>query len=168
MPKILVTYYSRTGNTKTIAEAIHGAAKGAKSLMTVAEVKDEELSDSDLIFIGFPVHSHSVPYKAEMLLKRIPPGKKIALFSTHGSLTGSRLSREALEHAMALASKAKILGTFTCRGKISEEVLEALNRSPEHKAWAEMAVSAHRHPTETDMEDARTFAHWIQTLSVQS
>ena len=167
MSKILVTYYSSTGNTKAIAEAIYEATQGEKILKTITEVTDEELSQSNLIFIGFPVHSHSVPYKVEMLLKRIPSGKKIALFSTHGSLTGSRLSREALEYATALASKAKILGTFTCRGKMSVQALESLSRSPEHRAWTEMAVSARHHPTDTDLEHARAFTHWIQTLSAQ-
>jgi len=167
MSKILVTYYSLTGNTKTIAEAIYATAQGEKALKAISEVTDEELSGFNLIFIGFPVHSHSLPYKVELLLKRIPPGKKIALFSTHGSLTGSRLSREALEYASTLASKAKILGTFTCRGKLSEKALETLGRSPEHKAWTEMAASARHHPTDTDIEHAKAFTHWIQTLFAQ-
>jgi flavorubredoxin len=134
MAKILVTYYSSSGNTKAIAEAIYEATQGEKVLKTLTEVTDEELSQSNLIFIGFPVHSHSVPYKVEMLLKRIPSGKKI---------------------------------TFTCRGKMSVEALETLSRSPEHKAWTEMAVSARHHPTDTDLEHARAFTQWIQTLSAQ-
>ena len=106
--------------------------------------------------------------KTEELIKRIPPGKKIALFSTHGSLTGSRLSREALEHASILASSSKMLGTFACRGKVSLQAMEALSKSPEHKAWVEMAATAQTHPDEYDLEDARSFAKWIMTLSLQS
>lgn len=166
MSKILVTYFSLTGNTKKIAEAIYEELKGEKDLKKVDEIQD--LGLYDLLFIGFPVHSHSVPFKIEELMKKIPLGKKIALFSTHGSLTGSRLSREALEHATILASKAKILGTFSCRGKVSEQAMEVLSKSPEHKAWTEMAASARTHPDENDLEDARSFTDWIMTLGLQS
>jgi flavodoxin len=165
MLKTLVTYDSRTGNTKHIAEAIFDAVDGEKALIPISDGPD--LDDFSLVFIGFPVHSHSVPYKVETFLKSIPGGKKIALFSTHGTLTGSRLSREALEYAVTLASKARVLGTFTCRGKVSFEALEVLGKSPEHTAWTEMAASARSHPDESDFKDAQAFAHWILTLYAQ-
>ncbi len=165
MSKILIAYFSLTGNTKKIAEAIHDTVEGDKTIKTVDDL--QEVDEYTLLFIGFPVHSHSVPFKVENLLNRIPAGKKIALFSTHGSITGSPLSREALEHAVVTASKAKILGTFSCRGKVSSEALEILSKSPEHKLWAEMAASAQTHPDEADLEDARAFARRIVTLSVQ-
>ncbi|MFQ6037839.1 MAG: flavodoxin family protein [Candidatus Aminicenantales bacterium] len=166
MPNILVVYASWTGNTKKVAEAIHEELEGNTTLKPVDEAVP--LDDFALIFIGFPVHSHSVPFKVEELLRKIPPGKKIALFSTHGSLTGSRLSREALEHASALASKAKILGTFSCRGKVSLQAMEVLRKSPEHNAWVNMAASARTHPDAHDLEDARAFARWVMTLYQES
>lgn len=165
MTKILVTYLSQTGNTKKIAEAIFEGLEGDKTIKPMDEV--QEIEDYSLMFIGFPVHSHSVPYKIESLLQKIPQGGKIALFSTHGSLPGGRLAREALEHAAVTASKAKILGTFSCRGKVSMAALEVLSKSPEHKAWAEMAPSSQTHPDEADLEDARSFAKRIILLSTQ-
>jgi flavodoxin len=167
MSKTLVVYFSRTGNTKMIAEAIHSALKGDKDILSIDEFKKEDLGGYGLVFIGFPVHSHSIPFPVGDLLKQIPQGKKVALFSTHGSLTGGRLSREAIEYATALAPKANILGTFTCRGKVSPQALEALEKSIEHKAWAEMAVSAATHPDQSDLEDAAAFAGWIRTLAAQ-
>mgnify|MGYP001045513675 CR=1 FL=1 len=163
MSKILVIYFSQTGNTKKVAEAIYQALEGDKVIKAVNEV--QEVDEFHLMFIGFPVHSHGVPFKIERLLKQIPQGKKIALFCTHGSHTGSRLSREALEHAVTVASKAKILATFSCRGRVSHAALEALSKSPEHIAWTEMAASAQSHPTEGDLEDASSFARWVITLS---
>lgn len=165
MPKLLITYVTLTGNTKLVADAIFEALDGDKTIRPTDEV--QSLDDYDLIFLGFPVHSHSVPHKTELLLKKIPAGKKIALFCTHGSLTGSRLSREALEHALILTSSARVMGTFTCRGKVSLQAMEVLIKSPEHKAWVEMAASARTHPDESDLEDARSFARWILTLSLQ-
>jgi flavodoxin len=167
MSKILITYFSKTGNTKIIAETIFKTVDGEKVIKPVKELLDNELEGYRLIFIGFPVHSHSVPFPVEAVLKNIPPNKKIAFFSTHGSLTGSRLAREALEYAAVMMSKAKLLGTFTCRGKVSPEALEVLEKSPEHKAWAEMAASADTHPDENDLEDAASFARWIMTLAEQ-
>jgi flavodoxin len=165
MTKILVTYLSQTGNTKKIAEAIFEGLEGDKTIKLIDEV--QEIEDYSLIFIGFPVHSHSVPYKIESFLQKIPQGEKIALFSTHGSLPGGHLAREALEHAAVIASKAKVLGTFSCRGKVSMDTLEILSKSPEHKAWAEMAASSQTHPDEGDLEDAKSFAKWVMTLSSQ-
>ncbi len=163
MPKSLVTYFSLTGNTRQVAEAIFENLPDPKVILPIGEVDD--MAGYDLIFVGFPVHSHSVPPQVEKFLKRIPPGKKIALFSTHGSLTGSRLSREAIEHAAVTASQTKVVATFSCRGKVSHQALEALRRSPEHEAWADMAASAIRHPTAQDLEEARTFARWVLALS---
>jgi flavodoxin len=166
MHKTLVTFYSRTGNTKMVAEAIFAALDGDKSLQPIAEVAS--LDPYALVFVGFPVQSHSVPYPVEVFLKAIPPEKKIALFSTHGSLPGHRLSREAIEHAVILASKAKVLGTFAVRGKLSLQALEVLSKSPEHQEWVEMAASANGHPNAIDLEAARIFARNMKLLAFHS
>jgi flavodoxin len=165
MAKTLVTYYSLTGNTKLVAEAIFGALPADKTIKPMAEAGD--LSPYTLVFAGFPVQTHSVPYPAEVFLRSIPGGKQVALFSTHGAVTGSRLSREALEHASILVAGAKLIGTFSCRGKVSMKALEILMQSPEHEAWADMAASAATHPDASDLEDARAFARWIATLGAQ-
>ncbi len=168
MSKTLVTFVSQTGNTKTVAEAIYTAVKGEKSIKPVEDILDEDLIEFSLIFIGFPVHSHSISFKAESLIKRLPPKKKIAFFSTHGSLAGGRLAQEALEYAAFVGSHTQILGTFSCRGKVSMHAMDVLSRSPEHKAWAEMAASARTHPDDNDLADARSFAKWVQTLFAQN
>lgn len=165
MAKTLVTYFSRTGNTKLVAEAIYAALPGDKTIKTMAEAGD--LAPYQLIFAGCPVQNHSVPYPVEVFLKSIPEGRKLALFSTHGSVTGSQLSREALEYASVLVAKAHLVGTFSCRGKVSMKALEVLMQSPEHEAWADMAASAATHPDASDLEDARAFARWIETLGAQ-
>jgi flavodoxin len=163
MARALVTYFSWTGNTRKIAEAIHGALAGNTDILPMEKVGD--LSPYGLVFVGFPVQSHSVPFKVEEFLKGVPAGKKIALFSTHGALPGMKLSREALEYASILVSKARLLGTFSCRGKVAMEAREILSKSPEHEAWTDMAATANTHPDEHDVADARAFATWIATRS---
>lgn len=165
MAKTLVTYFSRTGNTKLVAEAIAEALGADTTIKPMAEAGD--LEPYHLIVAGFPVQTHSVPYPVEVFLKSIPDGKNVALFSTHGSVTGSSLSREALEYASILVGKTHLLGTFSCRGKVSTKALEVLMQSPEHEAWADMAASAATHPDRSDLEDAKAFARWVVTLSAQ-
>ncbi|MGB9892823.1 MAG: flavodoxin [Candidatus Saccharicenans sp.] len=163
--RILVTYYSLTGNTRMVAEAIYEALSEPKEIKSLAEVQTVE--DYDLIFIGFPVQTHSVPYRVEEFLRNLPAGKKVALFMTHGSISGTRISRQAMEQALILAGNSRILGTFSCRGKVSSQAMEVLGKSPEHELWAEMAVTARNHPDQHDLEDAKTFARWIVSLAHQ-
>lgn len=71
----------------------------------------------------------------------------------------------AMEHATSLAIKTKLLGTFGCRGKVPSKMIEALMNQPEHRAWAQMAMSADGHPDEADLEDAKAFARRMFTKS---
>ena len=155
--KVLVTYYSETGNTEKLAQAIYeGIEKADKEILPVAEAGN--LEQYDLIFCGFPVQASSVPGKVEPILKGIPAGKKVAVFATHGSLRGGQLAVTAFEYAMSLAKKAKVIGTFGCRGKVRQSLIDALMKRPEHKAWAEEAQSsAVTHPDDADLADGRDF-----------
>lgn len=165
MAKVLVTYFSRTGNTEKVAQAIYDEVNDTKNIKPVEELNEEDMQNHSLIFIGFPVYSHSVPFIMEKILRSIPPGKKIALFSTHGSFRGSPLSKEALEYASTLAAGAQILGTFYCRGKVSHQAMEQFEKTPEHQTWVEMAASARTHPDKSDLDEAREFAGRILDLS---
>ena len=154
--KALVTYFSRTGNTKKVAQAIYDAVTIEK---TIAPVDDAPpAAGYDVIFCGFPVHAHSVPGTISSFIKNLPEGKKLALFSTHGSLRHNAFAKTAIEHASSLAKKATVIGTFSCRGQVEEAVIEALLKKPENKAWCEEARGAQGHPDDADLADARDFA----------
>jgi flavodoxin len=157
--KSLVTYYTVTGNTEKLARAIYEVIETEKDILPIQEV--QHLDRYDIIFCGFPVHSHSVPISVQDFIKSLPPGKKLAIFSTHGSLRGGRLAKSAIEHAVSLASKSKLLGTFGCRGKVDPKVIDKLMKQPEHRAWAQEAQSAARHPDQPDLEDCKDFAKKI-------
>jgi hypothetical protein len=64
----------------------------------------------------------------------------------------------AFYHALGLASKERVLGTFGCRGKVKSSLIDALMKRPEDRAWAMEARSAVGHPDEADLEDGREFA----------
>lgn len=162
--KILVAYFTKTGNTRKVAEAIHDAVKQEKpDLLPVKDVQDP--GTYDLIICGFPVQAHSVPVPVQEFLKNLKNGQKLAIFSTHGSRTEGQLPKEAIKHAVGLARNVEILGSFTCRGEVEEEIIEALMAKSEHRAWAMEAASAKSHPDEADLEDARVFArNMVQKL----
>ncbi len=161
--KILVTYFSKTGNTEKLANAIYeGIDEPEKEIKPVHEAGD--LSLFNLIFCGFPVQASSVPRQAADLLKKIPASCKTAIFATHGSLKGGRLAVTAFDYAASLV-KGKVIGTFGCRGKVEDAILEHLARSPEHKAWVEEAQGAIGHPDAADLEDGRDFARMMVSKS---
>jgi len=160
--RALVAYYSETGNTEKVAQALYDGLKASKkSLKVISEISSFE--DVDVVFCGFPVIEYSVPVKMQNFLKTIPANMFVAFFSTHGSFSGGLKSTTAFENAMTRVSSPKILGTFGVRGKVKQSLLDVLERKPEHLPWVEEARSASSHPNASDLEDAVSFGNNILT-----
>ncbi|MEW6668356.1 MAG: flavodoxin family protein [Thermodesulfobacteriota bacterium] len=158
--KALVTYFSKTGNTEKVAQAIYdGIAFVEKEILPIKFVKD--MKGYDLFFVGFPVQGHSIPAMVEKFVRKIPDGKKVAFFGTHGSLRGGVFAITAFYYAISLAPKKKVLGTFGCRGRVKAVTIEKLLKSPQDKYWAMEAQSASQHPDQQDLEDAIRWARWM-------
>ncbi len=158
---ILVAYYSETGNTRRVAEAIFAAlGHTRKKLQPIDQAGP--LGEYDLILCGFPVQHHSVPAKIIRFLGEIPLGKKVALFATHGSLRGGEKAVSAFYAALSLLQGKTVLGTFGCRGQVKPQLIDDWMDSPQHQAWAREAQSANGHPDAADLEDARSFAEAMQ------
>ncbi len=71
MAKILVVYYSRSGNTEKMAELIVEGIKkenGEAILKKVEDVKPEELLEVDAIIAGSPVYYGSMAFQIKKLL----------------------------------------------------------------------------------------------------
>lgn len=155
--KVLIAYFSQTGNTEKIARAIYDTAVNeARTLASVDEVKD--LDSPDLIFVGFPIIHHSVPGPVARLILQIPADRSVAFFATHGCMRGGKLAVEGFYHAVSLASKLHMLGSFGCQGKVNHHLLEEFSHLPEYRGWLNEARSSIGHPDEADLEDARRFA----------
>jgi flavodoxin I len=155
--KILVAYYSETGNTRKVAEAIHSAIRHTrKTLLPIDQAVDVDAYD--LIFCGFPVQHHGVPARMVQFLERLPKGKKLAIFATHGSLRGGEKAIGAFYAALSLAKGQTVLGTFGCRGQVKFQLLDEWMENPQHRAWTIEAQSANGHPDAADLEEASTFA----------
>jgi flavodoxin I len=92
MKKILVLYYSRTGNTEKMANAV---AEGAKSNSDVEvelayHVDTESLGSYDAILVGSPTYHHDVPIDFKNLFEDAAikglslKGKVGAVFGSYG------------------------------------------------------------------------------------
>lgn len=72
MPKVLIVYYSRTGNTKEMAELIAEGVRREKDVevevKAVQDTKVEELLDFDGIVIGSPTYYGSMAAEVKKLI----------------------------------------------------------------------------------------------------
>jgi ferredoxin len=97
--KSIVIYYSQTGNTKKIADAIQkGIIKqtGQCDIARVKEIKPEDLAKYDLIGIGAPTWSSCPSPIVIYFVKSLPPslkGKHFFWYSTHGIFPGRCIIR---------------------------------------------------------------------------
>ncbi len=95
--KSIVIYYSQTGNTKKIAQAIHAGISQTKSTCDIARLKDvnpSNLRDYDLIGLGSPVfHCREHANVANFIrCMKLLDGKHAFAFYTHGTLPGYYLA----------------------------------------------------------------------------
>lgn len=92
MSKVAVIYWSGTGNTKMMAEAVSEGAKNAGadvSLLNVSETSAAEAAFFDVLALGCPAMGGEVleemefePFFTELESKLF--GKKVALFGSYG------------------------------------------------------------------------------------
>ena len=71
MAKILILYYSRTGNTKAMAERVAAGAESSGAdveLKAVADTKVEDLLDADAIIMGSPTYYGTMAAEIKKLL----------------------------------------------------------------------------------------------------
>jgi flavodoxin I len=131
-----VVYYSLTGSTKKVADAI------ATELDVAAEnVKTKDkLAEDSVVFLGAGLYGPLRAWGFRRFIDRNSfHGRKVALFGTSGEGKGREVG--ALEEAVA-AKGAEIAGRFFCRGKF----LFFINR---------------KHPTSKDLENASEFAREV-------
>lgn len=146
MPKILIVYYSHTGNTEKMAKAI---AEGARTVQEVeVELKRYEspwsLVNFDAVLIGAPTYHHNMTSNTKNFLEQVAFHKvnlkdKIgAAFGSYGwSGEAPRLVLEIMENKFEMAvQKPPLLIKYTpdekgleeCR-KLGKNVAEQILKS---------------------------------------
>lgn len=165
--KYMVAYWSQTGNTKKVAEAIFAALPEEKTLKPLAEV--ENLDGFDVIFIGFPIMQFGPPPSVKKFLAANTQKKTIALFVTHAMLSQSGDAQQQamlvkeLDKCAAVCSGSNLLGLFHCQGELSENAANDLIASniPILMEFAELRRFTLGHPNAGELAHAQNFARAV-------
>lgn len=97
MAKVLVVYYSRSGNTKKMAEIIGEILKNEGLIVEIKNVEDtkvDELINYDVLVFGSPTYYGSMAYQLKQLIDESVKlhgklqGKLGAAFSSAGNVAG--------------------------------------------------------------------------------
>jgi flavodoxin I len=178
--RILVAYYSETGNTAKIAGAICEAlsTEGHKAdLMHLGEIAPDTLNAYDLVFLGSACHDADLAKPVKRILDQIPvsPAFKLAGFVTHASYTPEGGDRERQTHetwasrcalSFRQASQDKgfdFLGYFGCQGAPSPPIEQFIHSAivTDEDEWQEYIQEVRKHPDEDDLRKAREFAQAV-------
>ncbi|MFX1258978.1 MAG: flavodoxin family protein [Promethearchaeota archaeon] len=169
--KILIAYFSQTGNTEKIALSIKEALKDEKiDLIPIKDIDPSNLNKYDLIFLGSGVYASRVHNSVVNLIKNAPElPTKFAFFCTHASL---QFYQKPFDKINKLFEKRNcvVLGIFDCVGEnlgVLEKVqLAMLNKLPEdqRKRAEEDMKKIKGHPNNEDFENAKKFAKSIMNL----
>ena len=177
--KVLVVYYSETGNTEKVAEAIAEEASNGHQvhLKKVSEVTADSLSNYDLVFLGSACHSADLATPVKGLLDAIPnsPKFKLAGFFTHATyMSGWRKDLNIFFERWASkcvtsfqeAHRVKQIdfkGYYNCQGAPSPPIQDFIRKeivtTPDD--WREYIKEVMKHPTSEDLQKAKEFARAI-------
>ena len=154
--KILVTYSSKTGNTKKLAEGIfEGLGSMDKAILPMNEVND--MSEYDIVLVGYWVDKGGPNTEAAEFLKTIE-GKKVGVFATLAFWPDSEHGFKSIMAGEELVKeKNHVIGRYICQGKISDQMVamfEKMGENSPHKPTPEKrkryAISAN-HPSQADI-----------------
>lgn len=183
--KILTAYFSETGNTARVAQAINDQMLSQGQdvhLRELGTINPETLNDYDLVFLGSPCHDADLAMPVKQFLEQIPVSStfKLGGFATHASYTpaGGEREREVFNKwasqsklSFLQASQEKgidFLGYFSCQGAPSPPIEQFIHDTivTDEGEWVEYIEEVRKHPNSDDLQKARQFAQEILTKSV--
>jgi flavodoxin I len=169
--KVLVAYYSDTGNTEKIARAIYEEASRNHhaQLKKIKEVKTEDLGNYDLVFLGCPCQANDLAAPAKRLLNAIPrsPKFKVAGFFTHMSPMSEK--HDGHDRCFTLfekTSKEKQIdfrGIYDCQGVPAPQIREFVKKGMDvsDAEWEKHMKELEKHPSTEDLQKAKEFARQV-------
>lgn len=176
--KALVVYYSQTGNTERIANAIYKEISGKNEacLEKLKNISPESANDYDLVLVGSPCIDSDLAISVKTFLNDLPnsPKFKLAGFYTHATRMtdedgqGGLFSKWAGKCLMTFEHVCKskqipFLGDFHCMGKANPGIEQFIRQEiiTDEKEWETYLPDLRTRPNEKDMENARQFAQDI-------
>lgn len=168
--KVLVTYFSQTGNTAQVAKAIHQeVSKGHEAELKAMEgVSPGALAAYQAVFVGSPIHAGGLSAAAKGFLEALPEGAGFTLagFVTHSSNAYESASFEkglAFFKEVCQARKIAFAGTFDCQGRLAKAIQPMVQKARKlsDEDWAKRMAVSDPHPNAEDEEKARAFARKV-------
>jgi len=145
MLKVLIIYYSQTGNTEKMARAIEEGAKSVVGINVELKyfVRPDELAEADAIILGMPTYYHDISMDMKNLLEGASKqdinlkGKVGAAFGSYGwsgeapnmllEIMKNRFEMDVVEPVLRIKYNPDEKGLEECRklGKsVAEKVLK--------------------------------------------
>jgi len=118
--KSIVVYFSQTGSTRKVAEAIYSGIKSATGQCEITTLRDADvrrLVEFDLIGLGCPVFEFKTPANVKAFAESMPilEGRHCFLFATHG-LDRGMIFRDMGE--VLLQKGLIVIGYHSCYGEV--------------------------------------------------
>lgn len=182
--KILIAYYSETGNTKHIAEALYEEASRDHDveLVNLQDGSIDALNNSQLVFLGAPCHDADLAKSLKRFLAILPenPDFILAGFFTHAVYMpeGTTRRKELYEkwagkcvssfERVCQEKSIKLLGYFHCCGSPSPPIEAFIHHViiTSDKEWGEYLLEIRKHPSFEDLKNAKDFTRTIIRKSV--
>ena len=162
--KILITYFSNTGNTEKVAIAMKEGLEGHDvELKKVDDTNAESLKDYEIVILGSGIYAGKISKPILDLIKTaeaLPP--KFALFCTHASPDAYQNGFKMVKKKIA-AANSEVIGEWDCMGEnigISEDMQIKMmeNLPPEKKEQARKHMENLKgRPNAKDFENAKAF-----------
>ena len=168
--RVLVTYFSQTGNTEKVARAIYEEALTTHeaAISKLEDVKGDELMGYDVIFLGSPLHAGSLAGPVQELLQGMKSGsgQRIACFITHAAPAYPDQDIAKIAEPIKAACRENNMnyaGCFDCQGFLTEALHEMIKKRQgvTDAQWAEKVKQMTGHPDAKDLEMARSFARKV-------
>ncbi len=164
--KVLVTFFSQSGNTEKIARAIcEEAAKCSNAeLKKLEELTPDLVAEYDCVFMGSPLHAGSLAAPVKECLSVLKPtsGQQMAGFITHMAPAYPKQDMAAFEEPMKNACREKGIeyrGCFDCQGFLAEPMHDPVQKKlgMDDETWAGMVKQMRGRPNQEDVDNARAF-----------
>ena len=165
--KVLVTYFSQTGNTEKIAKAIceEAARTNEAELKKLEDINPGDVAGYNFILIGSPLHSGDLAVPVKEFLGSIQAGlgQKMAGFITHFAPAYPDQAMDVFTTPIKAACKVKGIeykGCFCCQGALAESLHEVVKNKQKltDEQWAGILKQMTGHPNEEDEVKAKAFA----------
>ena len=170
--KIGIIYYSRTGNTKKLAEIASDLLKGLQNeitLMPIEAYNPQNGQQFELLIIGSYCDSNNYPKKVRELFTSLKKNTHLASFVTHSTHSTGPYYRdwaagsETFFDTFCRENDMLNKGYFHCQAKPSMAISLFIRSAiiKDNDQWKEYKADMNNHPNEQEIAAFKDFIHSV-------